>query len=247
MSLHPAAAVLFAQLAEPFTGEAVFDGLPDLVYFVKNLRGEYVVVNETLVSRSAAKSKADLIGLTAAQVFPPPLGRLYHEQDCALLATGKPFVNQLELHLYASGATGWCLTTKQPLRDRRGGVIGLVGISKDLQTPAAEASGMDQIATAIRHLQTHLAEPLTVTDLAQIARLSAYQLDQRCRKVFHLTVGQLMTKLRMDAAALRLRETDDSLGAIAHDCGYADQSAFTRQFRRTTGLTPAVYRRSQRA
>lgn len=246
MSRHPSAANLFAQLAEPFTGEAIFDGFPDLVYFVKNSRGEYVVVNTTLVARSAARSKDDVLGLTAAQVFPPPLGTRYHEQDKAILATGKPLLNQLELHLYPDGTAGWCLTTKQPLRDRAGRVIGLVGVSKDLHAPAAEASGMAQIAAALQYLQTHLDEPLTVGDLARVAGLSAYQLDQRCRKVFQLTTGQLMTKLRMEAAALRLRETDDPLGAIAHDCGYADQSAFTRQFRRTTGLTPAAYRRSQR-
>ena len=48
---------LFSQLAEPFTGEALFDCLGDLVFFIKNRRGEYVVVNQTLVERCGRREK----------------------------------------------------------------------------------------------------------------------------------------------------------------------------------------------
>ena len=41
-------AELFAQLADPFTGEALFDCFADIVFFIKNARGEYVVVNQTM-------------------------------------------------------------------------------------------------------------------------------------------------------------------------------------------------------
>ncbi len=53
---------LFAQLGERFTGEAVFDCLPDLVFFIKNERGEYVVVNQTLVERCGKRKKSELSG-----------------------------------------------------------------------------------------------------------------------------------------------------------------------------------------
>ena len=42
----------------------------------------------------------------------------------------------------------------------------------------------------------------------------------------------------MEAAVRRLRETNDPIATIALDCGYSDQSAFSRQFRQTTGLSP---------
>jgi len=51
----------------------------------------------------------------------------------------------------------------------------------------------------------------------------------------------------MDAAVRRLREGDDAIARIALDCGYSDQSAFTRQFRQTVGLSPAQFRRVARA
>ena len=68
---------LFDQLSEPCIGEALFDCLADLVFFIKNRRGEYVVVNHTLVQRCGRSAKSDLIGRRADEVFPEPLGRSY--------------------------------------------------------------------------------------------------------------------------------------------------------------------------
>lgn len=72
--------------------------------------------------------------------------------------------------------------------------------------------------------------------------MSRFQLDSRMRRVFGLTTGQWLIKLRIDAARRQLEATDQPIAAIALNVGYADQSAFTRQFRRATGLTPRDYR-----
>jgi len=237
---------LFGQLAEPFTGEALFDCLGDLVFFIKNVRGEYVVVNQAMVERCGRRDKRELIGRRADEVYPPPLGRSYREQDEALLRTGEPILNQLELHLYASGHTGWCLTNKLPLRGREGRVVGLVGISKDLRTPNERGEDYSHVAEAVRHIQAHFSEHLKVQDLASLAGLSAYQFEQRMRRIFQITAGQFIQKVRMDAAVRRLREGDAAIARIALDCGYSDQSAFTRQFRQTVGLSPAQFRRAAR-
>jgi AraC-like DNA-binding protein len=100
------------------------------------------------------------------------------------------------------------------------------------------------VARAIEHIQSRFGEPLRVSELAAGAGLSEYQFEQRIRKIFQITAGQLIQKTRMDVAVRRLRETSDSIAAIALDCGYSDQSAFTRQFRQTVGLSPSQYRRS---
>ncbi|WP_422931510.1 helix-turn-helix domain-containing protein [Singulisphaera sp. PoT] len=240
------AAEFFAHLDEPFTGEALFDCLTDVVFFVKNERAEYVVVNRTLAQRCGSSEKRRFIGRTAEQVFPPPLGRTYREQDEALIRSGVAIVNQLELHLYPSGQTGWCLTNKLPLHDAGRRVIGLAGVSRDLHPPDEAAEGYQDVAEAIRHACSHLEQRPTLGELAAIAGLSSYQFDIRVRRLFRLTTGQLLLKLRMDAAAEQLRDTLHPAAGIALACGYADQSAFARQFRRTTGLTPQEYRAAHR-
>jgi PAS domain S-box-containing protein len=244
MKPPPLQAELFAQLEEPFTGEALFDCLTDLVFFMKNARGEYVVVNQQMVERCGCREKGELLGRTADEVHPPPLGQSYRAQDEALLRTGEPILNQLELQLLHFGRTGWCLTNKLPLRGRGGRIVGLVGISKDLQAPNERGTDYARLAKAVRHIQTHLDEPLPIGELAALAGLSRYQFDQRVRRIFHITTGQFIHRVRMDAAVRRLRETNDPIALIALACGYSDQSAFTRQFRRTTGLSPAEFRRA---
>jgi AraC-like DNA-binding protein len=237
---------LFARLADPFTAENVFDCLVGVVYFVKNERAEYVVVNRTLAERCGTHDKRVLLGKTAVQAFPPPLGRSFWEQDMRLLATGEPVLNQLELHLYPTGVTGWCLTDKFPLRGMGDTIVGLVGVSHDLHPPDEKADEYSSVAEAVQYARTNLDRRLVTEELATIAGLSAYQFDHRVRRLFRLSTGQLLLKLRMDLAAEQLRDTDRPVVAIGLGCGYADQSAFTRQFRRTTGLTPGEYRKAFR-
>jgi AraC-like DNA-binding protein len=233
----------FAGLAAPFTAEELFDCLADTVYFVKNRRAEYVVVNRTLADRCGVRDKGALLGRTCRDVFPAPLGQAYAEQDEAVLRSGQPLRDQLELHLYPSGQTGWCLTNKLPLVGADGEVVGLFGTSHDVHLPS-EVSEYTPVAEAMRIVRQDLSRRLTLEELAEAVGLSAYQLDQRVRRLFRLSACQLLVKVRMDEAARKLRETDRSLALIAGDCGYADQSAFTRQFKTSTGHTPGEYRRT---
>lgn len=244
--MHPAAlrAELFAQLAEPFTAEALFDCLPDVVFFIKNARSEYVVVNRTLAERCGRRDKGELIGRTADDVFPSPLGRSYREQDEQVLTGGHAIRDQLELHFYPTGQCGWCVTNKLPLRGRDGGVIGLHGVSKDLQGANERSEDFSQVAEAVRRMRSEYDQPLNVGELAARARLSVYQFEQRIRRIFHVSAGQLIQKIRLEAAVERLLGSEESIAAIAARCGYTDQSAFTRKFKEAVGLSPTEYRRS---
>lgn len=235
-------AELFDRLAAPFTAEAVFDSLDDVVFFIKNRRGEYVVVNQTLVARCRKRSKAELVGATVDRLFPASLGKSFRSQDEHVLATGEAIRDQLELHVYPGGRRGWCLTTKLPMLGSGGRIVGLVGFSRDLQAPNQRHEDFSQIAEALRVIRTRFDEPLQVRALARDAGLSQYQFERRIRRVFGLTAGQLIQKVRMDEALRRLRAGERSIAAIASACGYADQSAFTRKFRRTIGCSPSEYR-----
>ena len=235
-------AALLVQLAEPFTGEALFDCLPDVVFFIKNDRGEYVVINQTLVLRCGRRDKRELIGRTADEVFPAPLGRSYRAQDEQVLRSGNPIHDQLEVHFYPAGGRGWCVTNKLPLLGRDGRIVGLFGVSRDLQAANERSADFSRVAEAVRRIRTQFGEPLEVHDLARRAGLSIYQFEQRIRRIFQITAGQLIQKVRMEAAMHRLRETGKSIAAIASECGYSDQSAFTRRFRQTVAMSPSQYR-----
>jgi transcriptional regulator GlxA family with amidase domain len=86
------------------------------------------------------------------------------------------------------------------------------------------------------------AEARTVEVIARQVGLSAYQLNRRLKDLLGITARQLLTKSRIDTASRLLRTTTLPIGDVAQSSGYCDQSAFTRQFRKSTGLTPRQYR-----
>lgn len=243
MNLNRHADALFNQLSEPFTAEVLFDGLYDTVYFIKNAAGQYVVVNETLVERCGLKRKSQLIGRTSKDILRPPFGSSFTRQDQAVLRSGKPLLGQLELHLYASREVGWCLTNKYALVGRGGQNIGLVGFSRDLGKPNESSEDFKRVGSAIRFAQKSLSDPISVMEMARVAGLSRFQLDRRMRIVFGLNTGQWLLKQRIDLACRLLQTSDKSIIDVALSAGYADQSAFTRQFGRATGVSPSQYRK----
>jgi AraC-like DNA-binding protein len=228
--------------AEHAVTEALFDALPDVVFFIKDRLGSYVRVNQTLADRCAGGDKAKLIGKRPAQVYAAALAVSYARQDELVLRTGKCVDQQLELHIYPGGKAGWCLTTKHALRDAEGRIVGVTGISRDLNAPSDKATGFAELASALRYMQAHFAEGLRIEDLATKAGLSVYQFEQRVQRLFQMSPLQLLHKLRLDEATRRLQETDQSLADIAIETGWCDQSAFTRHFSRYAGMAPGKFR-----
>lgn len=222
--------------------EALFDPLPDVVFFVKDRAGRYLRVNQTLVRRSAALSKAALLGRTPCEVFPGAMGEAFAAQDAAVISSGRELPRQLELHLYADGGAGWCLTHKLPLYED-GSVIGVAGISRDLGLPDQGHPVYAQIAAIAAHIRSHFDAPVNVGQLARAAGLSLDRVERLFQRIFHLSPREMLVQARLDTARRLLSEAGGpSIAEIAAACGYSDQSAFTRQFKAVTGLTPTRFR-----
>ncbi len=232
----------FAELDGAHVAEDLFDQIPDIVFFLKDVAGRYVAVNETLVKRLGRRRKGELIGRSASELFPATLAERIARQDHDVVCDGKSIHGQLELHLYPNGGQGWCLTWKEPVRGKTGRIIGLSGISRDLQPVQTLQSDMSSLSVALDYIRKNLDQPLLMPELAKISVLSNYQFDQRIRSLFGVSAGQYVTRARIELACNRLRQTDQAISRIALDCGYGDQAAFARQFRKLVGLTPKAYR-----
>lgn len=223
--------------------DRLFDGVADIVFFVKDAHGRYMAVNDTLAARCGLARKEDVIGRTAGDLFPPLLSDAFAQQDRKILQTGLGIRDQLELHLYAGGSRGWCLTFKEPIFSKNGGTTGICGISRDLHVSGAEDGDFAAMSKVVEHIHLNYGEILRLPMLAEMAGLSVYQFDQRIRALFHVTAGQYLMKIRIDAACKRLANTAAPVVQISLDCGYSDQSAFSRQFKQAVGISPLAYRK----
>ncbi|HYE20684.1 MAG TPA: helix-turn-helix domain-containing protein [Tepidisphaeraceae bacterium] len=219
--------------------EELFDQVSDVAFFVKDADGRYVAVNESLVARNGLATKSQVLGRRSRDVCPGDYGGVPSQQDAAVLRTGRPIVDHLELHWYAPHKPGWCLTTKLPIRDRTGAIVGLIGVSRDVRAPVETRDVPPGLAAALNRFEADPAVPITPTGLARWAGLPPHRFARLMKRLFGVTPGQFIAKTRITLASRLLRETDQSVATIAQACGFYDHSAFTRAFRKLTGTTPS--------
>jgi AraC family transcriptional regulator len=86
------------------------------------------------------------------------------------------------------------------------------------------------------------ARPLTLSDLAASAGVHPAHLAQVFRNQYHCTPGQYIRQLRIECAIQQMSDSNASLADISLATGFADQSHFSRVFKRHTGMTPAGFR-----
>jgi len=222
--------------------EFLFDHLPETVFFLKDNHGRYLAVNQTLVERCGLREKRQLLQRHVREIFPKDLAERYALQDEQVLRKGVRIVDRLELHWRERKRAGWCLTTKLPLLNAAGKIIGLIGISRDLRTPGNRETIPASLAATMEYLDTHYADPISPASLARHAKLSNVRFARLIKRIFRLPPHQLIVQTRLNAAARLLAETDISVARIAIDCGFYDHSAFTRAFRAITDMTPTEFR-----
>jgi AraC-like DNA-binding protein len=116
----------------------------------------------------------------------------------------------------------------------------LAGTEWKLSTPTR--GDERRVSAALRQIEAHAHEPISLHDLAGTAAMSPYHFLRTFRGLVGMTPHQYVLHTRLYRASVRLRRTDDSISAIAFDVGFNDLSTFNRRFRRIMGSTPRAYR-----
>jgi AraC family transcriptional regulator, activator of mtrCDE len=103
---------------------------------------------------------------------------------------------------------------------------------------------LSRISPAIRYIINNFLATLSISKLASVCCLS----EPHFRKLFRETTGmppsQYITKFRMNAASIMLKNTNKQIIQIALDCGYPTLSCFNRKFKETFGISPRLYRKT---
>ncbi len=109
----------------------VINNLLDAIY-VKDLRGCYRLDNIAHQMSLGVSSMEEVVGKTVFDFFPHEAAVHFQADDNLVIRTGKSIVNRHESVIDENGNKTWLATTKVPLRNRDGEIVGLVGIGRDI-------------------------------------------------------------------------------------------------------------------
>ena len=234
----------FARIADPQEVRMILEHLPGVFFFVKDEQGRFMAANMATCVRCGANGERELIGATDADFLPPEIARAYREDDKKVIRSGKPLVNRLELFYDEQQRLDWFLTTKLPLRDRRGKVIGVIGVARRDEKRMMHHDVVE-VTAAVKFARDHRHRVSTAAELARAVGVSERQLYRNLRAALGVSPYELLLRTRIQSAAEELAQTSVPIIAIALSHGFCDQSAFTQQFRKRIGQTPRQFRLSR--
>jgi len=109
----------------------LIDNLPDRIFF-KDRFSRFVIANEGVAKHIGTSTTDELIGKSDFDFYPAEHASDYFEGEQKLILSGTPLINHEEPARDGYGNLGWTLTSKIPVKDENGQILGLVGISRDI-------------------------------------------------------------------------------------------------------------------
>ena len=220
----------------------LFNFLPGLSFFVKDRKGRFIALNRRGCEYCGVPSEADAIGKTDHDFFPKSRADEYRADDFSVMESGEAILERVESAPEDAGSPRLVMTSKVPLRDKRGRVIGVAGFSRQIERIQTPSGTVDAFAEVMAYLHEHFASRLSSSDLAEMAGLSVSHFERRFRRAFGSSPRQYLVRIRVEQAARMLSETDKTVTEIAHACGFYDHAHLSRSFRKIMQLSPSQYR-----
>ncbi len=203
----------------------LINNLPDHI-FVKSPDGRFLIANAATLRSLGASAQEEVVGHTDFDFLPRGQAEKFAEDEREIARTGRPLLNAEELLIDASGEAKWLLTTKVPLLSPDGGIVGIVGVSRDItarRTMEAELRRARDVAEAANRAKSDFLARMSheirtpMHGIIGMTRLAlGTQLDQEQTECLHMVqasadalltiINDVLDFSRIEAGKLQLEE-----------------------------------------
>ncbi len=221
----------------------LFDSLPNTAFYAKDRESRFTRMNALCMHILGASREEEILGKTDVDFSPPAMAEAYLAEDRRVMASAKPVTGEVWLVFHTRKLPHWYVSTKVPLFDARGQVVGLAGAMYGIDQPDERARYFRELIPVITHIESEFARSISMSAMARLAGLSSTHFNRRFQELLRMTPTTYLRTVRVQAARRLLTATQQTLAAVAADTGFTDQSHFTRCFREITGMTPGDYRK----
>ena len=133
----------------------LLENATDQIYF-KDTEGRFLCASRAVADFMGVQNPADLIGKTDFDFWSEQTAREAATDEKRIIETGQPLVGKVEKLIYPSGRVTWDYTSKLPLRNARGEIIGICGVNKDFTVIKRMEDALEEESRRLRTLTAEL-------------------------------------------------------------------------------------------
>jgi PAS domain S-box-containing protein len=189
---------------EQYLLESLLDNSLDSIYF-KDRASRFLRCSKSL-SQKMPGGAADLIGKTDFDLFTEEHARPAFEDEQQIIGTGRPIIGKVEKEVAKDGRVAWVLTSKMPLRNKAGEIVGTFGISKDI-------TGMKQAEAELERTHKQLVQASRLAGMAEVAT-----------SVLH-NVGNVLNSVNVSASLLLDNAKKSKVSSLARAVALLNEHA----------------------
>ena len=214
----------------------VIDHLPNTVY-MKDRQGRKMLANRAELEMMGCESEEQAIGKTDFDIYPREIAEKFYEDDMQVINYGKPVLNREEIIVDRQGNKKWWLTSKIPLRNEKGEIVGLVGIGQDITerkiaeeeirkakevAEAANRAKSEFLANVSHEIRTPMNGIIGMTGLLLETNLTPEQRDyaetiRTCSESLLQILNDILDFSKVEAGKLELEELDFNIHSVIDD------------------------------